>query len=134
MSKATVIEEPATCPAITIEQRHALALRAWEAINTERELSSVLATVADVLVPVIAMESISVVIFDQSQPPPFAMHTVGLSSNENQKHEVRLREGQIPVADSTTAHKRIPYENSDMKVRHQAGLPYLCADLLKKES
>src|SRR5262249_6845090 len=41
------------------EQRHALVLRAWEAINAERELEGVLAAVGDVLAPLIPFEGVA---------------------------------------------------------------------------
>ena len=45
------------------EQRHALILRAWEAINAERELGGVLAAVSEVLVALVPFEGVALAPF-----------------------------------------------------------------------
>src|SRR5215475_15856838 len=59
------------------EQRHALVLQAWEAINSERELNRVLSAVADVLVPVVPFFGVAIIAPEARQGAPWAMHVVG---------------------------------------------------------
>src|SRR5258708_7713737 len=45
-------------------QRHALILRAWEAVNAERDLRGVLDAVTRILKPVVHFDSLTIVSFD----------------------------------------------------------------------
>src|SRR5215475_13406217 len=58
-------------------RRHSLVLRAWEVINSERELQGILEAVADVLVPVVPFVGIAIIAPEARQGAPWAMHVVG---------------------------------------------------------
>ena len=50
-------------PAASEASRLRLMLRTWEAVSTERELPGVLASLADVLVPLVPFDSIGIIDF-----------------------------------------------------------------------
>jgi formate hydrogenlyase transcriptional activator len=107
-----------------IEQRHALVLRAWEAVNTERELDGVLAAIAEVLVPVVRFDAVAISVFDARPGRRYALHLVG-------KDRPR---GRPPEAPEPPSRPGRPYVGSESLRRLQAGEPYVCTDLLAQET
>ncbi len=114
------------------ERRHALALRAWEAINSERELQGMLAAVADVLVPAVPMDGIGLIAFEIEKPRPYAIHVVGSPRREDESVEDLIRRTHVSPVYPLPVKPCIPYECSDLEHVARAGLPYTCADLFEK--
>ncbi len=112
------------------EQRHALVLRAWEAINAERELGGVLAAVGEVLAPLVPFEGVALTAFEGDQCWPYAFHIVGSSGESRSAEEVWRAYAVHPLP----VRPGVPYEGSDLWRAHKAGLPYACADVLEKET
>src|SRR5262249_44848214 len=126
-AEAIAIAAPAP---VSDEQRHALVLRAWEAINTERELGGVLAAVAEMLVSIVPFDGVGLVAFEAERHRPYAFHIVG-SPHESRSAEEVWRAYALhppPVRPS------MAYEFSDLWREHQAGRPYACTDLMTKEA
>src|SRR4029077_20227503 len=79
--------------------RTALMLRLWEAISIERELPGVLATLADVLVPLMPFDSVGIIDFDtiggkrmdEGAHRLIALHVVGISRIEGESPEQLAR-------------------------------------------
>jgi len=128
--------------AVSHQQRSALLLRTWEAINTERELPGVLAALADVLLPLIQFNSIAIVRFHDCQPPGqeeigdmhplFAMHVVGLPQQEGETLGQLLKRMEPLNRPINATRPLIPYP--PLQYEHRLnGLPYACNDLLQKE-
>jgi formate hydrogenlyase transcriptional activator len=118
------------------EQRHALVLQAWEAINSERELDRVLSAVAEVLVPVVPFFGVAIIAPEARQGAPWAMHVVGASKNENESLDEfhgRMR-ARFPAREPTPPKKMIPYQGSELDEVQRSGEPYICNDLLEKEA
>ena len=68
-------------------------LRTWEAISRERELPGVLASLADVLVPIVPFDSVGIIDFTRPMDEPtedgerhrlLALHVVGVSGIEGE--------------------------------------------------
>ncbi len=122
---------------VTDRQRHALVLRAWEAINSERELSGVLAAVADLLVPVVPFRAIGIVSMEGDQHDLFAMHLVGVPLAEGESAEglaLRTMEQSKFVTPSMfPGHNLVPYHNSASTSELNPDEPYTCPDLLAKK-
>jgi len=118
------------------EQRHALVLQAWEAINSERELNRVLSAVADVLVPVVPFFGVAIIAPEARQGAPWAMHVVGTPKSEDEgldEFQGRIRE-RFPAPEPPPPKKMIPYEGSELAAVQSSSAPYICDDLLKKEA
>lgn len=118
------------------EQRHALVLRAWEAVNCERELGGVLAAVADVLVPVVPFAAIGIVSFQGERHELYAMHLVGqqhaqTESAEGLAKQARKRLKSEPLQALFPDHVLVPYDASSVEGMNAAE-PYACADVLSK--
>jgi len=62
--------------ALSMMPKPELVLRAWEAINVERDLSNVLAAVAKVIEPLVTVKAIGAIAFEPSQPSPYAYYRV----------------------------------------------------------
>jgi formate hydrogenlyase transcriptional activator len=120
---------PAPAPA---EQRHALVLRAWEAINAERDLGSVLAAVADVLVPVVPFGAISIVAMEGLESRLYALHAVGMPRGQDESAEAFARRAQVSAEEPVPVRPRTSYEASDLQRQMNAGEPYSCPDLFAK--
>src|SRR5262249_6666330 len=75
--------------------RTALMLRLWEVISAERELPGVLATLADVLAPLMPFDSVGIVDFstiggkslDEGPHRMIALHVVGIAQLEGESAE-----------------------------------------------
>jgi formate hydrogenlyase transcriptional activator len=126
-------------------RRHSLVLRAWEVINSERELQGVLEAVADVLVPVVPFVGIAIIAPEARQDAPWAMHVVGepmrdCESVDDFEHRIvaaadRERIKATDPASRTIPKKRlIPYERSEHDEVERADQPYICNDLMAKEA
>jgi formate hydrogenlyase transcriptional activator len=120
---------------VTDEQLHTLVLRAWEAINTERDLRGVLAAVGQVLVPVVPFDGVALVVSEIASPSEdewcrtYAFHVVN-SPNETRTAEEMWR---AHAANPPPLRAKVPYEGSDLQRAHNAGLPYACNDLWEKQ-
>ena len=112
-----------------MEQRHALALQVWEAVNTERELDGVLATAAALLAPVVPFQGVAIVTFGESQQRPFALHIVGRPPGTGRPPGPPGRPEPPAPARPT-----IPYSGSELVRQIKAGLPYSCPDLLEQKA
>src|SRR5215510_101078 len=100
------------------EQRHALVLRAWEAINSERELKGGLAAVSEVLAPIVPFDGVALTGLEDRGP--YAFHIVGSPGESRSAGEVwrAYAVNPLPVRSS------VPYEGSDLWREHRAGRPY----------
>jgi formate hydrogenlyase transcriptional activator len=121
---------------VTDEQLHTLVLRAWEAINTERDLRGVLAAVGHVLVPVVPFDGVALVVSEIASLSEdewcrtYAFHVV------NSPYETRSAEEmwRAHAANPPPLRAKVSYEGSDLQRAHDAGLPYACNDLLEKQA
>lgn len=114
---------------INHEQRHRLALHAWETINTERDLRGVLMKVADMLVPVVPFHAVAVIVKKLNLGRPYAMYLIGDRPMEGKEvvefiHSMEPR----PYPDR----QPIEYEDPDFKRSAEDYLPYICTDLYEK--
>jgi formate hydrogenlyase transcriptional activator len=126
-------------PHATDSQRHTLVLRAWEAINSERELRGVLAAVADILVPIVPFNAIGIVSFEGEKHDLFAMHVVGMPLAEGESAEglaVRAQEKMKEISPVTLFpdHTLVRNDHSSQSGESlQPYRPYHCSDLLAKK-
>src|SRR5215475_2734097 len=116
-------------------QRHSLVLRAWEVINSERELNGVLEAVAEVLVPVVPFFGIAIIAPEARQDAPWAVHVVGEQKCQDESVDdlVERMRSRYPAHPQMGEKKLIPYEVSELDEVKKAGQPYICNDLLAKE-
>jgi formate hydrogenlyase transcriptional activator len=135
---------------LTETRRSALLLRTWEAVSAERELPGVLAALAEVLVPVVQFDAISIV--DFSSPPSwenradgpsvenhhlhrlFALHIVGVPHVEGETTEELARRMQPFSRPLGEVRPRVPYPTTPDLEAKMADEPTICEDLLKKEA
>jgi formate hydrogenlyase transcriptional activator len=112
-------------------QNQGLALRVWEAVSPERELQSVLAAVADALLPVVSFDGIGIVVFArEKQRRLYALHVVGRAprSDDGAQHCLDGAPGPATAA-STPSRPQQAYDAMPMRAE-----PYTCPDLLAKPS
>jgi formate hydrogenlyase transcriptional activator len=114
------------------EQRHTLVLRAWEAINSQRDLRRVLEAVAEVLIPVVPFAATSVIAFESAGARLYALYIAGQTWRDDETVEqfalrVTPPPGAVPLRELE------PYENSQLLDYHSKGIPYTCGDLLAKK-
>jgi formate hydrogenlyase transcriptional activator len=107
-------------------QRHALVLRAWEAINSERELHGVLAAVYELMEPLVPVDSIGIVAFQGGKHDLYALYVPGISQ---ETLDDLVRESARP-SQRPPARPIVPYDNAPLQPDH----PYTCADILQKET
>jgi formate hydrogenlyase transcriptional activator len=123
-------------------QRSALLLRTWEAISAERELPGVLAALADVLLPLVRFDAISIIDFATFGTPTrsageharhrlFALHIVNFPRMEGETSEELAKRTEQFWEPLPEVRPLIPYPPADE--RFLAGEPYACDDLLQKE-
>jgi formate hydrogenlyase transcriptional activator len=112
------------------EQRHALVLRAWEAINAERDLKGVLAAVGDVLAPLVPFDGVALTGSGGAWCDTYAFHIAHSPDESRNAEEVWRAYAVHPLP----ARPEIPLEGSDLWREHRAGLPYACSDLLEKDA
>jgi formate hydrogenlyase transcriptional activator len=110
----------------SVEHRHALVLRVWEAINAERELGGVLAAVSELLVPLVPFGGVALTTPEECGA--YAFHIVDSPGDSRSAEEV----WRAYAVDPAPVRPAIPYQGSDLWREHQAGLPYACPDLLAK--
>src|SRR5215475_15400666 len=117
-------------------QRHSLVLRAWEVINSERELNGVLEAVADVLVQVVPFFGIAIIAPEARQGAPWAMHVVGESKCKDESVDdlVQRMRSTYPAHPQMAEKKLIPYEETELDGVKGGDQPYICNDLLKKDA
>jgi formate hydrogenlyase transcriptional activator len=128
--------------------RSSLMLRLWEAISAERELPGVLATLADVLVPLMPFDSVGIIDFstiggkrmDEGPHKMIALHVVGIPVIEGESPEqlaTRSMEiGNRKMGDRypkplSEVRPLVPYPQ--LPEGDTAREPYVCGDLLEKE-
>ncbi len=112
------------------EQRHALVLRAWEAINAERDLKGVLAAVGDVLAPLVPFEGVALTGRGGDWCDTYAFHIVHSPEESRNAEEVWRAYAVHPLP----ARPEVPIEGSDLWREHRAGRPYACSDVLEKDA
>jgi formate hydrogenlyase transcriptional activator len=130
-------------PADSESNRLRMMLRTWEAISTERELPGVLASLADVLLPLVPFDSIGIIDFTVPNATPdedgdlhrlLALHVVGVAPIDGETPEQLAarseRYAQPPPL--TETRPLLPYPK-DQKPPDLAGEPYTCDDLLEKD-
>jgi len=121
-----------------------MMLRTWEAVSTERELPGVLASLADVLVPLVPFDSIGIIDFTVPNDTPdedgdfhrlLALHVVGVAPIDGETPEQLAarseRYAQPPPL--TETRPLLPYSDEE-KPGELAGEPYTCDDLLEKDA
>jgi formate hydrogenlyase transcriptional activator len=128
--------------ALSESLRTCLLLRTWEAISTERELPGVLASLADVLAPVVPFDAVSIIDFSPENRVPredglehrvMALYVAGITNTEGENPEELIaranRYKRHPPLDG--ARPLIPYPDT-----HHEGPwdPIACDDLLQKEA
>lgn len=107
--------------------RHALVLRAWEAINTERDLHTVLVTVADLLEPLVTFDAVSLIGFEEGKGGrPYAFHLVG---EPPEAAAMVLTTMKRPLEGAADRPLR-PHAGSVLAARVRSGQTYTCVDLL----
>lgn len=110
--------------------RHSLVLRAWEAISVERDLNSILAALADVLVPAVPFIGIAVIAPQIIEGRPYVMHLTGMTPDEHEEMLRREQRGK-DINDLIAA-------NPERKLLRYEQLPvkdytlYSCQDILEK--
>jgi formate hydrogenlyase transcriptional activator len=133
--------EASRAQALSEAQRSGLLLRTWEAISAERELPGVLASLADVLVPIVPFNSIGIIDFASPHwPAPdeprrhrlFALHVVGVPRIEGESAEELATRLSPHIQPLKEVRPLIPYPPVD-ESRWLAGEPFACDDLLQKE-
>src|SRR4051812_29413218 len=135
-------------PATAQPQRAALMLRLWEAISGERELPGVLATLADVLSPLMPFDSVGIIDFatitgkrlDEGPHKMIAFHVVGIPGIEGETpEELAKRSKELAVRTMGEGQPKplsevrplIPYP--PIPENGMGGEPYVCDDLLQKD-
>jgi formate hydrogenlyase transcriptional activator len=126
-------------PASWESRRSALLLRIWEAMSAERELPGVLAALADVLVPLVPFDAISIIDFStmdrasegEGQHRLFALHVVGVPGIEGETAEQLTKRTEPYWRPLEEVRPLIPYPPKDD--RWLTGEPYACDDLLQRE-
>jgi formate hydrogenlyase transcriptional activator len=120
-----------------------LMLRTWEAVSTERELPGVLASLADVLVPLVPFDSIGIIDFTVPNATPdedgdlhrlLALHVVGVApiDGETPDQLAARSERYAQPPPLTETRPLLPYSD-EQKPGELAGEPYTCDDLLEKD-
>ena len=134
---------PSRNPVLDDSHRTALLLRTWEAVSTERELPGVLASLADVLAPVVPFNSVSIVDFspenrvlreDGLEHRLMALHVVGISGIEGESPEELMarteRHDRPPPVNGTRPLIPYPGKQDDGESARE---PVACDDLLQKD-
>jgi formate hydrogenlyase transcriptional activator len=122
----SVLEAPDPHVPANDHQRHTLVLRAWEAINSERELHGVLEAVARLLSPLVPVDSIGIVAFKDGTHDLYALHVPGVTA-ENM--EMALQVANQPV-EAPPDKPIIPYDSQPPDMYKT----YTCADIHQKEA
>jgi formate hydrogenlyase transcriptional activator len=133
--------EVSTLPAAASweSRRSALLLRIWEVMSVERELPGVLAALADVLLPLVPFDAISIIDFStmnrtaegEGQHRLFALHVVGVPGIEGETIEQLTKRTEPYWRPLEDVRPLIPYPPADDN--WLTGEPYACDDLLQKQ-
>jgi formate hydrogenlyase transcriptional activator len=127
-------EHTSAAVTITSPQRESVSLRAWEAVGPERELNSILAAVADVLLPFVSFDGIGIVVFArEARRRLYALHVVGRPAVSQETGDDCLA-GGFGHAATEPILPRPQVSYGSMRERISSGEPYACADLAAKES
>src|SRR3984893_8746266 len=139
------MSEIANAPnALSESVRTCLLLRTWEAVSTERELPGVLASLAQVLAPVVPFAAVSIIDFSPENRVPredglehrvLALYVVGVTSIEGENPEELMAMARVDkynrrLARLNETRPLIPYPE-----HHDDGPwdPIACDDLLLKD-
>jgi formate hydrogenlyase transcriptional activator len=112
--------------------RHALTLRAWEAVSTERHLQGVLEAVTEVLLPVVSFKWLGIVWFDGVDHDLYALHGVDYPRREGETLEEFLARPEIAAPREIPVKPLVPY-SCDPGPTENGRATYTCADLFEKE-
>lgn len=117
------------------EQRHDLVLKAWEAINSERELDAVLSAVTEVLVPLVPFFGVTIIV-PEAREGPWALHVVGTPRGEGESYDDfhRRLSATLPALEPKPTKVQISYQASELDKFQRSGRPYICDDLMRKEA
>ncbi len=117
------------------ERRDSLALRAWEAVSSERHLQRVLEAVTDVLLPAVPYMALAIVHFDGLKHDLYALHVVGDPHLEGETLDEFFRRTASPSPRQTDVptRPRIPYP-VDADASTKVCAAYTCRDILAKEA
>jgi formate hydrogenlyase transcriptional activator len=136
-------DAPITSPQPSEASRFLLMLRTWEAVSRERELPSVLASLADVLVPTVPFDSVGIIDFTKPRAVPredgeehrlLALHIVGIPGLEGETpQELAVRLDGYERPEPLPEKPVIPYPPSHEGLDLD-GEPHACDDLLAKET
>ena len=119
--------EPAS--ALSENQRHALVLRAWEAINVERDFNSVLAAVAQVVMPFAPLKTIALISFTDSGPAFVAGYLAGTPRGQCGPNG---RPPGIMPPSKIRDRPMVQVQGSSVGRQLSAGAAYSCPDVLAK--
>ncbi len=116
-------------------RRRTLVLRAWEVINSERELQGVIEAVADVLVLVVPFVGVALVVPEMRVGLPWILHVVDAPRLQGESVEdfVRRME-ETPPKPWPPNKKMASIEGSEFAELKAATQPYICNDLWQKEA
>jgi hypothetical protein len=121
--------------ALSMMPKPELVLRAWEAINVERDLSNVLAAVAKVIEPLVTVKAIGAIAFEPSQPSPYAYYRVSGAREPLIPEDVERRFDEV-MKGPGGKHPFVDMDSSEAKQqlqKYREGVPYTVPDILRKE-
>jgi formate hydrogenlyase transcriptional activator len=116
-------------------QRYPLVLRAWEAINLQRELRHVLAAVAEVIAPLVSVQAIGAIAFGHSKPSPYAYYRVKGPDEPLIPEEVTRRFDKAmkgPLGKHPFVDMDSPEAREQLRM-YREGIPYVVPDILTKD-
>jgi formate hydrogenlyase transcriptional activator len=136
-------DAPYPSPQPSEASRLLLMLRTWEAISRERELPGVLASLADVLVPIVPFDSVGIIDFtkpldvpreDGEQHRLLALHVVGVPGIEGETpQQLAVRLGDHAKPEPLPDRPVIPYPPAHDPPDFD-GEPHACDDLLERDT
>ena len=121
--------------ALSMVPKPELVLRAWEAINVERDLSNVLAAVAKVIEPLVSVEAIGAIAFEPSQPSPYAYYRVRGAREPLIPQDVDRRFDEV-MKGPWGKHPFVDMDSSEAQQqlqKYREGVPYTVPDILRKD-
>lgn len=127
--------KPAASLQLEADHRYTLVLRAWEAINLERDLSNVLAAVAEVIAPLVSVKAIGAIAFGPSQPSPYAYYRVRGPDQPLVPEEV-TRTFDEAMKGPLGKHPFVAMDSMEAKEQlrmYREGIPYSVPDILAKD-
>src|SRR5262245_61119695 len=112
---------------------HSLVLRAWEAVSTERSLQRVLEAVADVLLPAVPFHGVALISLASGDDHLLAAHIAGYEHREGETALEYLSRPELRRTVDVVPKPLVPYDDA-VVTRAFAGEPYMCPDLLAKDT